>query len=308
MTQYSLAKMPAGRIALLIAAVVAAFAVGVAIMRSPDAPPAAPTAAPAPTGAGAPTLEALEQRAQADPQNVAGWRVLGAAYFESARYDDAARAYDKATALMPDTAAIWSALGEARVMASKTDPMPPAASAAFTRALALDAEDPRARYFLAVKRDLTGDHAGAVSEWLALLADSPMDAPWRVDLVRTIEQVGKINKIDVAPRIAAAGARSPAPAMPAAARGIPGPNSQDLAAAAAIPPSEQRAMAEGMVSRLEARLKGNPKDPDGWVMLMRSRVTLAQPEKASEALRSALVANPGEAATLRQQAGILGVR
>ena len=307
MTQYSMAKMPLGRIALLIAAIIAAFAIGVAIMRSPVAPspPPAPVAA---AKGGAPTLESLEQRAQADPRNVAGWRMLGAAYFENARYDDAVRAYDKASTLSPDQAAIWSALGEARVMASKTDPMPPAAAAAFTRALALDAKDPRARYFLAVKRDLTGDHAGAVGDWLGLLADSPMDAPWRADLVRTIEQVGKINKIDVAPRIAAAGARSPAPAMPVAARGIPGPNAQDLAAAGAIPPREQRAMAEGMVSRLEARLKTSPKGADGWIMLMRSRMTLGQPDKASQALRDAIAANPGEDAALRQQAEVLGVR
>jgi cytochrome c-type biogenesis protein CcmH len=203
---------------------------------------------------------------------------------------------------------VWSALGEARVMASRTDPMPPAAADAFARALALDAKDPRARYFLAVKRDLTGDHEGAVSDWLALLADSPADAPWRADLVRTIDQVGKINKIAVAPRIAAAEAKSPAPAMPAAARGIPGPTAQDLAAAAAIPPSQQRGMAEGMVSRLEARLKTQPKDADGWLMLIRSRVTLAQPDKASEALRDAVAANPDKAGMLRQQAAMLGVR
>jgi cytochrome c-type biogenesis protein CcmH len=193
-------------------------------------------------------------------------------------------------------------------MASKTDPMPAAAAAAFEKALALDAKDARARYFLAVKRDLSGDHEGAVADWLALLADSPADAPWRSDLVRTIEQVGKINKVDVAPRIAAAQAKAPAPTLPPAARGIPGPTAQDLAAAAAIPPGEQRQMAEGMVWRLEARLKASPQDPDGWIMLIRSRVTLGEPDKASAALKTAVAANPDRAAELRQQAEMLGVR
>ncbi len=307
MTQEAIARLPRGKIVLLIAALIAAFAVGVAIMRTPSAPKPV-TDALADSGAAPQSIEALEQRTKTQPDEVSGWRMLGAAYFVANRYDDSARAYDKASALAPQEPAIWSALGEARVMASKTDPMPPPAAAAFERALALDAKDPRARYFLAVKRDLTGDHAGAVEDWLKLLADSPADAPWRGDLVRTIEQVGKINKIDVAPRIAAEQAKAPPPVMPMAARGIPGPNAQDLAAASKIPPGEQRQMAEGMVGRLEGRLKTSPKDANGWIMLMRSRLTLDQPDKASQALKDAIAANPDQAAMLRDQAGILGIK
>ena len=307
MTQEAIARLPFGRIALLVAAVIAAFAVGVAIMRTPSTqkPASAPVTE---ADAGLLSIETLEKRTQTQPEDVDGWRMLGAAYFNANRFDDAARAYDKASGLAPDKAAIWSALGEARVMASQSDPMPPPAAAAFERALALDARDPRARYFLAVKRDLSGDHEGAVADWLALLADSPADAPWRTDLIRTIEQVGKIHKIDIAPRLAAAGAKSPAPVMPAVARGIPGPTAQDLAAASAIAPSEQRQMAEGMVARLEARLKGQPKDADGWLMLIRSRVTLGQSDKAGQALKDALAANPDKAAMLRDQAAMLGVK
>jgi cytochrome c-type biogenesis protein CcmH len=305
MTQAAIARADFGKLALLVAALIAAFTVGVAVTRAPES--AAPVQ-DAGVGTGPPTIENLERRTEAQPDDLSGWRMLGAAYFDAGRYDDAARAYGKASTLAPDTSAVWSALGEARVMASKTDPMPAAAAAAFERALALDAKDPRARYFLAVKRDLTGDHAGAVGDWLALLAETPADAPWRADLVRTIEQVGRINKLDVATRIAAAEKSAPAPTMPPAARGIPGPTARDLAAAQAIPPGEQRKMAEGMVARLEGRLKARPADTDGWIMLMRSRVTLGQPDKASQALRNAVAANPGQADMLRQQATILGVK
>jgi cytochrome c-type biogenesis protein CcmH len=72
-------------------------------------------------------------------------------------------------------------------------------------------------------------------------------------------------------------------------------------------PSEQRQMAEGMVAQLEQRLKSQPKNPDGWVMLMRSRMTLGEPAKAKAALEAAIKANPGEAAELRRQAAALGV-
>ena len=86
-------------------------------------------------------------------------------------------------------------------MASPRDPMPPAAAEAFDKAIALNPKDPRARYFMAVKKDIAGDHKGAIDEWFALLADTPQGAPWEADLRRTIEQVGAINKIDVAARL-----------------------------------------------------------------------------------------------------------
>lgn len=306
MTQYSRRALPLGKIALLIAALAVAFAVGVSISKDDGR---ASGAAEVAAGSGEPAIAGLEAKTQNDPANVSAWRQLGQAYFDEGRFAESAGAFEKASALAPSEAAIWSALGEARVMASRTDPMPEPAVAAFRRAAELEPGDPRARYFLAVERDLGGDHAGAIGDWLALLEDTPADAPWRPDLIRTIEQVGKIHRIEVASRLAAAGAQSPPAApMPAAARAIPGPSAQDLAAASRIPPREQQQMAEGMVARLEARLDTDPANVDGWIMLMRSRMTLGEPVKAAQALRDALAANPGQADHLRQQAAVLGVR
>ncbi|MFL0355822.1 hypothetical protein ACI5KX_05025 [Erythrobacter sp. GH1-10] len=73
-------------------------------------------------------------------------------------------------------------------------------------------------------------------------------------------------------------------------------------------PADQRAMVEGMVTRLETRLQSEPQDIEGWVMLMRSRMTLGQPDRATAALNAAIAANPDQADQLRQQAQQLGVR
>jgi cytochrome c-type biogenesis protein CcmH len=293
-----------GRIAFFAAIVVLGLAIGYAVKRG-DAPVPSATA-PTAAAPGEDPIAALEKRSRDNPQDSAAWAGLGAAYFDAGRFNDAAAAYEKATQLSPARASLWSARGEARVLASERDPMPAAAAANFERAITLDGRDPRARYFLAVKKDLAGDHAGAIEDWLALLADTPADAPWEKDLRRTIEQVGKINKIDVAPRLAAV--VQPAPQSAVATRAIPGPTAQDLQAAAKLPPSEQRGMAEGMVGRLEARLQAEPGNVDGWVMLMRSRMTLGQPDKAAQALQQALAANPGKSDMLRQQAAMLGIR
>jgi cytochrome c-type biogenesis protein CcmH len=291
---------------LIAAFLLLAGAIGYAIWR--DRAPEAPAAA---AESGAPPgdqLAALEARTRAEPNSADAWMQLGAARFDLGDFAGAAAAYEKATALSPDSAGLWSALGEARVMASERDPMPAAALQAFEKAVALDAKDPRARYFMAVKKDIGGDHKGAIADWFALLEDTPQGAPWEADLRRTIEQVGAIHKIEVADRLATTQPRPlTADEMPVAARAIPGPSRSDMEAASQLPKGQQDAMIAGMVEGLEAKLKANPKDVDRWIMLMRSRMTLGETAKAAQALKDGIAANPAAAARLKAQAQLLGV-
>lgn len=286
--------------ALAIAALAVALAVGHA-----DSPPDSPgTAVPANTSD---TLAELQHQVAQRPNDSEAWRKLGEAQFAQGAYADAIPSLERAAQISPKQAMLWSSLGEARVMASEHDPMPGEALADFRRAQAIDPSDPRSRYFLAVAQDLGGDHKGAITAWLALLKATPADAPWRSDLIRTIEQVGAINHIAVAKQLAEARGSAPSSVPPASAS-LRGPTPQDLAAAKALPPSQQRQMAEGMVERLEARLKTQPKDPDGWVMLIRSRMHLGQSDKAAVALGDALAANPDKSEQLRAAAAALGVK
>ena len=295
-----LGRIGGGGLAAIAAFAIAAGAIGYRLIdaSSDDSPDAA--AQP-----GDPLAE-LERRAAADPGNAGAWQELGFAYFELGRFAEAATAYERATRADPDSAVLWSSFGEALVMASERDPMPPQARQAFRKAIALDREEPRARYFMAVEKDLAGDHAGAIADWLTLLADTPPGAPWEADLRRTIEQVGQINAIEVEQRIAAAVAERPE--APPAVAAIPGPTQEQLAAAASLRPAEQQQMAESMVARLAARLKSEPGDVDGWIMLMRSRMTLGEPAKASAALKAGVAANPAAKAQLESEARSLGVR
>jgi cytochrome c-type biogenesis protein CcmH len=230
------------------------------------------------------------------------WRVVGWAYVENGRPEEAAAAYRRAAELEPGNAENWSSLGEVLQSASTT--VVPEAAAAFAKALELDPRDPRARYFLAIQKDLRGDHKGAIEDWLAFLKDTPAGAPWQADLRRTIEQSAAKHRIDIAGRMPAPGDASVATA------GIPGPTAEQLAAASAIPPGQQDQMAKAMVQRLADRLKASPRDADGWIRLMRSRMVLGEAEAASEALRSGLAAFQGDAATqgrLRSAAAEFGV-
>ncbi|MDB5722092.1 MAG: repeat-containing protein [Alphaproteobacteria bacterium] len=240
--------------------------------------------------------------ADADNPAAKDWRTVGWAYAQNGDAAESARAYRKATEIEPDNAENWSSLGEALQTPSATTV--PEAATAFAKAIALNPADPRARYFLAVQKDIKGDHKGAVDDWLALLRDSPPGAPWEADLRRNIDQVASRNKIDLAGRLPQPGATGPASAA------IPGPTGEQLAAASSIPPGQQDQMVQAMVQRLADKLKTNPKDADGWIRMMRSQMVLNQPKLAGEAMRSGMAAFAGDAATqgrLKSAGAELGV-
>ena len=298
-----------GLIVLVVAALVLVSAISFAALRSATPEKNAAPPAETPAESQPPTLESLQERTRAEPTNVEAWLALAQAQFDAGDYKGAVATYEHGAQLAPQRPDIWSALGEARTSVTR-DPMPPEALAAFRKAVAIDPKEPRARYFLAVARDLAKDHQGAIDDWLALLRDTPPGAAWENDLRRTIEQVGRVNHIDVAPQLAAAAKATAHPVIPDASiagAAIPGPSPDQMRAAASLPADQQNAMIQGMVGKLEARLQANPANVEGWIMLMRSRATLGEPAKASAALKAAIAANPGAKAQLLAEARTLGV-
>lgn len=303
-------RVPASRLALFAAAAIAIVAVGVAVSRNRAPAPASAAAASASPQPDVDTMiSSLEAKLKADPNNPEGWRMLGWSFFETGKFAEAAMAYQKATQLAPNNAEYWSSLGEALVLAGSGEKIPDDASAAFKKALAIDPKDPRARYFTGVEQDMAGKHVQAIDTWFALLKDSPADAPWQADVRKTIEQVADKEKIDVKARLAALKPLAPAaPTGPAAAlNGIPGPTREQMAAASQLPSGQQEAMVRGMVDSLAAKLKADPKQPDRWMMLIRSRMMLGQGREAAQALQQAIAANPDSRADLVQAARTLGV-
>ncbi|CAN5176068.1 hypothetical protein BH09PSE3_BH09PSE3_28450 [soil metagenome] len=295
------------RIVLIAAACVAAAGVGTAVWRAQhkDAPPAPVAAVTQPDAAT--MISQLEAKLKANPKDAEGWRTLGWAFFNTQRFAESATAYKRATQLAPEKAEYWSSLGEALVL-SGPGAVDADAKAAFETAVKRDPSDPRARYYLAVGKDMAGDHQGAIADWLALLAASPSDAPWAGDVRKAIVDVGAKNKIEVATRLSAVRMAPPVAAEPSVATAaIPGPTPEQMRAASAIPKGQQDAMVDGMVQSLAGKLAANPKNVDGWIMLMRSHITLGQTAKAGVALKSAIAANPGDVPRLNAAARELGI-
>jgi cytochrome c-type biogenesis protein CcmH len=303
-----------GRLLLAAAAVMVAGAGGVVAYRAQQHEPpatAALVAPPMPVPSQAPSVDnviaRLEAKLKEMPDDAQGWRMLGWSYFQTQRYAEAATALKQSIKLDPEHAETFSFLGESLVLASKVEGTIPAdARAAFERAYKLNPKDARARYFKAVSMDIAGHHRKAINAWFALLKDTPADSPYADDIRAVIRNVGAMRKIEVEKRLAAAQLASPASntapdgskadgakagaGAKMAAAGLSGPDGAQIRAAQGLSPEQQQTMIRGMVDGLEAKLNRNPDNAEGWIMLVRSRMQLAQPDKAGKALKTGLEA------------------
>jgi cytochrome c-type biogenesis protein CcmH len=309
MMQTSQAKRrpSAATLALIGAAVLAAVAIAIAIWRSDEhlAETKGPqnASAAAPGGSVEEMVASLRERLAQDPDNHEAWFLLGMAYRDSGRFSEGEQAFRRAMELSPRNADYTAYVGEALLLIGGESP-PPEAERLFRRVLELEPGNPQARYYLATLRDLGGDHRGAVDDLIALLRDAPPGASWEAQVREAVTAIAQENRIDIAGRLPEPRATSTATAA------IPGPTREQMAAASAIPPGEQDAMVRGMVDRLAGRLRQNPRDADGWIRLMRSRMVLNEPAAAREALNQGLAAFSDDQATkqrLQTAARELGV-
>src|SRR5262249_6886521 len=161
-------------------------------------------------------------------------------------------------------AALKSAYGEALV-AQEHGMVTPQAVAQFNAALALEAADPKARYFMALAMQQDGKKQEALDAWLALLAAPLQDDAWVADLrQRTQVLAGELN-VDLPARLAAPGAGAVNGAANALGANKSGQvpralTAQEIEFARALSGDQQQAMIRGMVKGLAERLELRPRD------------------------------------------------
>lgn len=257
-----------------------------------------PATEPDPAAAIAAMREGLAQ----DPDNHRAWHLLGITLQRMGRFDEARDSYQRAMQLEPNNPDYISSYAE-MLLVLGGDGADRDAEALFRRALEFRRDHPAPRYYLAILKDQKGQHREALDELIALIGDAPAGASWEAQVRDAAEKIARDNNIDLAGRL-------PAPRQSVATAAIPGPTSEQMAAARNIPPSQQEDMVQGMVDRLAARLAQNPRDERGWIMLMRSRMVRGEGPAAAEALRSGLAAFADDTAAqqrLRAAAAELGI-
>jgi cytochrome c-type biogenesis protein CcmH len=215
----------------------------------------------------------VEERLAQNPNDGAGWQLIGPIYMRLGRFDDAVVAFRKSLALNGETAGRDSALGEALVGAANgvvTDE----AKKMFERASGLDPREPKARFFLGLADEQDGNREGAAAKWRAMLQDAPPNAPW-VGLVR--ESLARLTGEPVG--------------------GVAAPSQEEVAATQNMTDAQRTEMIRGMVAKLADRLHADGSDVEGWLRLVRAYAVLGEREQAKGAAadaKKALAEHPDE--------------
>jgi cytochrome c-type biogenesis protein CcmH len=215
----------------------------------------------------------VEQHLEKNPADGRGWNVLAPVLERLGRYDEAVRAFRNSITYNGESALRRADLGEA-IAAAAGGIVTAEARAEFERAIALNAEDVKASYFLGLAAEQDGRASEATSIWRAMLAKAPTDAPWRPLVQAALARIGG------------------APA--------PGPSEEAVAAAKDMNETERGAMIRGMVDRLATRLKQNGDDVEGWLRLVRAYMVMGDRDKVKSALTDARQAVSNDAERLRQ--------
>jgi cytochrome c-type biogenesis protein CcmH len=227
--------------------------------------------------AGEQPLEAMvaqvERHLEKNPADGRGWNVLAPVLARLGRFDDAIRAYRNAITYAGDSAERRADLGEV-IAAAAGGVVTADAKSEFERAVALNADEPKASYFLGLAAEQDGRRADAASIWQAMLAKAPQDAPWRSTVQAALTRVSG----------------SAAPAL----------SDETLAAANGMQANDREAMIRSMVERLATRLRQNGDDVEGWLRLVRAYMVMGDRDKAKGAEADARQAVANDAERLKQ--------
>ena len=246
-----------------------------ALLGSPNIPgrPYAANAGSLINASAAELIAKVEARLAAHPDDVRGWDAIAPIYFKLERFADAADAYQRAMRLTGETTPRLAGFAEATVLANDGI-VTELARIAYQKLALMDASRFEPRFWLALAKEQDGKRDEAAADYRAILAEAPVDAPWR-EMVE--QRLATVSQSSSRPR---------------------GPSSADVAAAAALPEADRAAMIDGMVAALAARLHVNGKDLAGWQKLIGAYSTQRKIDQARQALADARRALAGDAPSL----------
>jgi cytochrome c-type biogenesis protein CcmH len=204
----------------------------------------------------------VEKRLAEMPEDAQGWALVAPIYYRSGRVDDALNAYAKAVQFHKGDAISRSQLlaDRAEILVVQTEgKVTPEIAADFSKALDFDPDNQKAVFYNAIGLEQNGDATNAKTNWqLVITRFEGANPTW---LAVAKQRLAGLSDGGTAPAVTPATGTSP----------LKGPNSDDVAAAKDMTPEQQQKMIKSMVDSLAARLAENPKDSDGWRMLIRSR-------------------------------------
>ncbi|MBL4617395.1 MAG: c-type cytochrome biogenesis protein CcmI [Robiginitomaculum sp.] len=217
-------------------------------------------------------IEKLSAHLQNNPEDVESWRLLGWSQHRKNNFDAAKASYEKALEITPNDPQTLSAYAETLTRAAN-DIVTETALIYFTKSLDIDPSNVRASFYTGLAQQQSGNDAGAIDTWIALLNSTPGEAPWKADLKTRVNSLATEANIQLPENFGGQSEK--------------GPNAADIEAAKQLSPQQQQEMIQSMVSRLQQRLTDNPDDLAGWKQLIRSQIVLGQIDLATASLNMA---------------------
>lgn len=224
----------------------------------------------------------VEEQLRRTPEDGRGWAVLAPVYKKVMRFADAANAYGQAIRLLGETPERLAGFAQSEILANN-GLVTERARLALNRWLVLQPENPEATFWLAQALEQDGKTTDAVEQYKLLLSKSPDDAPWRASVTQRVAELTALAGSKAGSDGAASGASKPAREAAGVSQ-APGPDADDVAAAAEMTADQRAAFVDQMVTRLAQRLKENGNDAGGWKRLIRAYMVLGRRDDARAAL------------------------
>ncbi|NVJ98388.1 MAG: c-type cytochrome biogenesis protein CcmI [Alphaproteobacteria bacterium] len=252
------------RLSWLLAGLMVLAAIGLyAFMGRPDLPAkpgAVITGRDMPVQEGGPTYGEAISKVQAhlrdNPEDLQGLEVLAKSARAVRDFSVAANAFAELARLQPDDLS-WRVQQFEAMMSMASGQITPAARLVLGQVLGKAPGHPAGQYYAGLARLQDGDTEGAKAIWLALADRSAPNAPWMSVLNNQLARLG------VRP-----------PAL----------SDDQMAAVNDMSEEDRSAFIASMMERLANRLAMAPDDPEGWIMLARSHLSLGNREEAIGAL------------------------
>jgi len=140
-------------------------------------------------------LAKLEAHLEANPDDVEALKAMGWAQMRAGKPEKAIPALRKAVGLAPKDGQQLALFGETLVEAA-AGKVSDEAMDAFNRVLAIDAKDPRGRYYKGLRLSQSGEQKAALDLWILLIKDSPKDAEWLPQVRKQAQDLALKLKID----------------------------------------------------------------------------------------------------------------
>ena len=162
----------------------------------------------------------LAEKLKQNPDDVAGWTLLGRAYLETERFSEARDALKHAHDLAPAEPDVSVAYAEALTLSGESHRIDGEAKGLIDAALKADPQNQRGLWLLGVSAYQDRDYNGAIASWNRLLtllpADSTVVQSVKTQIARAeAERDGREPPAEEAPPRAAASAESTASTVPA---------------------------------------------------------------------------------------------